>query len=532
MKIKVFNLLVPACLLLALLLPGALAYHDPASARAVRARSHGQPENLNLAPTGGATIQAASCSQADVQAAIDAAADGDTVLVPAGSCTWTTTQAMTPAVSIANKTLTLQGAGIDRTTITDGTGYQAFEQALVLDSAAGKVIRLTGFTFQGGHDQEWHGIVNIWGSSTCCAGFRVDHVRFVDTINHTIEIGDAFGVIDHCTIEGNSGGILVKSTYPGDSSWAAPLELGSARAVYVEDCVFDFDAHYRGAIDAQSGGRYVFRHNTLINTYITNHGTETGYPERGAFSFEIYANTLSSSEDWFTAMFLRGGTGVIFDNTASGFGNLAVAANYRSCDPYGDWGRCDGTSAFDGNAEANGYPCFDQIGRSTDAGPGTAQALEPLYQWGNILDGLEADLTVHWGCPQVAEHIQENRDYFDNTPRPGYTPYTYPHPLTQELVLNGAAGNRTIALSWELNASLPLTSTWEIDYEGPPGDQPPPVAELPAATRAFTLTGLANYNMYTITLSALVASTPILSDTLRLMPSDLSVHIPLALTEP
>lgn len=36
------------------------------------------------------TIRAASCSQSDVQAAIDAASDGDTVAVPAGNCTWTT----------------------------------------------------------------------------------------------------------------------------------------------------------------------------------------------------------------------------------------------------------------------------------------------------------------------------------------------------------------------------------------------------------------------------------------------------------
>lgn len=34
------------------------------------------------------TITAASCSQTDVQNAINSASDGDTVLVPAGSCVW------------------------------------------------------------------------------------------------------------------------------------------------------------------------------------------------------------------------------------------------------------------------------------------------------------------------------------------------------------------------------------------------------------------------------------------------------------
>src|SRR5574341_310893 len=35
-----------------------------------------------------ATIAAASCSRTDVNAAISNASDGDTVLVPAGTCTW------------------------------------------------------------------------------------------------------------------------------------------------------------------------------------------------------------------------------------------------------------------------------------------------------------------------------------------------------------------------------------------------------------------------------------------------------------
>ena len=29
--------------------------------------------------------------------------------------------------------------------------------------------------------------------------------------------------------------------------------------------------------------------------------------------------------------------------------------------------------------------------------------------------------------------LVEGRDYYNNTPMPGYTPYTYPHPLTKGL---------------------------------------------------------------------------------------------------
>ncbi len=56
-----------------------------------------------------ATVVAASCSRADVQTAIDAAIAGDTVTVPAGTCTWTS------PVTITDKALTLTGSRPDRT---------------------------------------------------------------------------------------------------------------------------------------------------------------------------------------------------------------------------------------------------------------------------------------------------------------------------------------------------------------------------------------------------------------------------------
>ena len=51
-----------------------------------------------------ATITAQSCSQANVQAALNSASRGDTVTIPAGDCTWSGTVSFT-------KALTIQGAG-------------------------------------------------------------------------------------------------------------------------------------------------------------------------------------------------------------------------------------------------------------------------------------------------------------------------------------------------------------------------------------------------------------------------------------
>ena len=96
----------------------------------------------------GRLIKAASCSQHDVQAAIDAASDGDTVLVPAGTAAWTSPDENAPAVLIAKKAITVQGAGMDKTIITDATGAKAHQVPFRIIAAQGKPFRITGFAFE------------------------------------------------------------------------------------------------------------------------------------------------------------------------------------------------------------------------------------------------------------------------------------------------------------------------------------------------------------------------------------------------
>jgi hypothetical protein len=98
---------------------------------------------------------------------------------------------------------------------------------------------------------------------------------------------------------------------------------------------------------------------------------------------------------------------------------------------------------------------------------------------------------------------------------------------TTEMTLNGFPGDETIYLTWEVNATLPNTSTWEISYAGPMGDQPSPITGLPETTRAYTLTGLTNYVTYSVTLHAMLDNTPFLTDTVMIMPTDLLMFLPL-----
>jgi pectin methylesterase-like acyl-CoA thioesterase len=98
-----------------------------------------------------AEIAAVSCSQPDVQAAVDRAGDGDTVTVPAGSSTWNR------EVSILDKTITLVGAGSDAggTRITYG-----WESHTLLSVNAGErtgKMDISRFWLSGGDTDYWSG---------------------------------------------------------------------------------------------------------------------------------------------------------------------------------------------------------------------------------------------------------------------------------------------------------------------------------------------------------------------------------------
>lgn len=381
-----------------------------------------------------ATIDAASCSQGDVQAAVDAAVDGDVVAVPAGECRWS------GPVFTQGKGITIQGAGIDRTTIEDRTGSDWQESPFWIDGEEGRPFRITGFTLTG--DNDYYGVISVRGT---CKDWRIDNIKFLYLPDRCINVsGFTYGLVDHCVFE--YSGQPIAANGDADEAWQRPLTLGTENAVYVEDSIVIRSDGY-AAIDAHDGGRFVYRYNTLYNAHVHAHGCCN--TTRGVFSYEIYENTIIIDENMvgdptqWTAVGLRGGTGVIFNNTISGPVYYPILlVNYRTCFEVShdacqeEFDRCDGSSQYDGNEDSTGYPCRDQIGRSTDTGQYTPQALEPLYQWNNDNDGEAAtieinDVSSYFVCdnPSMRDHIQEGRDYFNEMERPGYVPFVYPHPL-------------------------------------------------------------------------------------------------------
>jgi hypothetical protein len=386
-----------------------------------------------------ALITASNTSVAAVEAAINAAADGDTVMVPAGTATWSS------ELILHAKAIKLLGAGIDKTVITFGLPDNT--QMIDVAGPTNRSVTISGFTFNdSGTIQHYAGLINAAGANWRICSNKFSNLQY----NGVATRGMASGVIDHCIFvapsdTGSANGVSMvgdsSASGPG-SSWTTPPAFGSGNYVYIEDCTFDFAYVGNGAYDAYGGARYVFRHNNVTNTWLNHHGCDTG-GYRSTHSYEIYNNTLTSTKNltWFFEF--RGGTGVIFSNechTSFSVGNQIVLDNYRSAIGYfGDllspWGYVTGSNPYDGNTDGTGYPALDQIGRTsptTFTGSNSIQPASPLYCWSNNFNGTPmmaaVDVLVN-STPSVTNHLQANRDFFNNTPRPNYIPFTYPHPL-------------------------------------------------------------------------------------------------------
>jgi hypothetical protein len=97
----------------------------------------------------------------------------------------------------------------------------------------------------------------------------------------------------------------------------------------------------------------------------------------------------------------------------------------------------------------------------------------------------------------------------------------------EALELHGSPSDRAIHLRWDVNPVPPGSTTWRIAYDGPPGNPASPITGLDGSSRDFTLTSLTNYTPYTVTLNAMQGSTPVLTDTITIMPTDKLLRLPL-----
>jgi cysteine-rich repeat protein len=382
----------------------------------------------------GNTIQAANCSQTEVQSAIDSASDGDTVVVPNGNCVWSGVvedNSHTKYGLLIDKGIFLKGGGIDNTVI--GLNNPSGTKEGLFLVTTDKPFRISGITMTSSTDssRQAYGI-EIAGSPK---NWRIDHLKISGFTYGTSTISVnryTSGVIDHVQFTNIVAvGVDISGYTPGDGdsagtqSWASPLSLGTANAVYVEDSSFirsnSSIASFGESVASNRGSRYVVRYSNLQDTNpnaysgpLDAHGYCT-QNDRGSRSWEVYNNNISWAGNGH-GMVIRGGDGVAFNNVFSApngeaFRLFEERADVIMCE------YCGNPSDPDCGSKINypeDYPLKDQIN---------------AYFWNNTISPNLASVYVY-NNDYERLFIQENRDYYNNIQKPDYTPYVYPHPLT------------------------------------------------------------------------------------------------------
>jgi len=348
---------------------------------------------------------------ADVASAIGASSNGDIVVVPAGTCTWGTGGTY---LSI-NKSITLQGSGIDSTIINLASDAPTYGNGTIRLSAPNVTVK--GFTINAPPGSTRATAFSVSGND-----FRISGNKYVGTTGtctgYFVYFGGVYGVIDGNQIIGSSGSQeLIFGRGPSDA-WQTDNSIGGANNVFVEDN----DLSGAGYLtDCNSNAKCVVRYNTISSpSKIDGHGKCTNTPARSVRHMEIYGNRWTLTSGYFTSIEVRGGTGLVFFNKSD---NTGGASSLKLVEYATFQAICNGYEP--GCCCPDDYPCDDQIGVGKD--PKVA-ASEPYYLWNNRTGGNvwlagrgDSQLTSSacknedkCGAGYTAiTQIQNNRDYYD-----------------------------------------------------------------------------------------------------------------------
>lgn len=239
--------------------------------------------------------------------------------------------------------------------------------------------------------------------------------------------------------------------YGANKKWIADPKFGSSNFIFIEDNTFDYHRH---SIAAGGCALYVFRNNTVKNNIAGNtaHAID-GHEARleGVYNYystraiEVYNNTIintlfkdgtsnvpngtsivaGKSPSWLVecAIRPRGGEALIYGNYIEGyrFGIGVVNANATSSSTYPTPYQSGYDSAVKYGANHTGF--------DGDKGDGD------VFIWNNdyksYAPGNSKCVDFYNYTPT---NLKLNRDYH-MVPKPNYTGYTYPHPLTKVSVI-------------------------------------------------------------------------------------------------
>jgi len=408
--------------------------------------------------------------RANFNTAVSSANDGDIVVVPNGSFTVTQTVTITKKIkvtgggigvsilyrdeSVSDATLSGWGPMITFNINDDkpsGIEFAKLELRsqipLITAGDGGSLASDVGLKFINAVDFLVHDCKFMYFGN---GGIDVRHRDYL-----------ARGVIYNCKFyrnaKGTDGlglgyGVVV---YGEANKWYSNTQLGSSNFIFIEDCRFDYHRH---SIACAGCSRYVARYDSVMYNIVSppySHAIDThqdreltsGTNRFGARATEVYNNWIINPTriDGTTAM-ANGCPDNQIEERAIGCGNgdMVVHDNYIS-------GFRFAIGGYQGESNTYRYPYLHQVGwasgkqygrnhTGTDGSKGDGD----LFYWSNTfttftLTGGGAcqlfwNYTASGGNGTSSNYLMLERDYHPSA-KPGYVPYTYPHPLRAKAIL-------------------------------------------------------------------------------------------------
>jgi hypothetical protein len=376
-------------------------------------------------------------SAANVQSLHNSAQNGDTIVLPAGNFNWNKQISITKAI-------TLQGAGSGATNITSTcTGGHAVsvkcvasQTTIIRNFSIGSTSSSNCFFYVTGTGENQFRFTNM----SFATGGTAKWAIWISSPGDPTRGEGPYGLVDNCAFN-SCGGLFVRDNpHATPNSWNRPMSFGTNKAVYIEDCKFTATTQYPNsmvATDGDNGCRIVFRHNRLQDYCVGTHGADSSGPINSALQHEVMHNVFTVTDQVGQAFCIqfRGGTGVVFDNTiqrqGSGEYNSLLALEYYRASG-GGGGVCHQDRFYPKDyvgtmQPGSGYKVPGQDPNNPKAPWGSV----PVYLWNNHIDAPVRFGELVSGLDSSAGlFMQQGRDYFLNMPKPGYSEFAYPHPLT------------------------------------------------------------------------------------------------------
>jgi hypothetical protein len=467
---------------------------------------------------GQATYTAADCNQSSVNAVINGpthkAVNGDTIVIPAGTCTWTS------GITVSGVGIDITGTGTPNT--GGGTVGAGASNTTLIDDISGPFFTFTNLSYGETAKVELLTMSATSGTtilaaiqftgnctSSGCGQIRVDNITFStgnweSTLSGGMVLTDnVFGVLDHNTASEtpNEGGDppIVQINFDswqgvgswGDNSFATADTFGTGQALYIENnslnAVRGSENDVSTSFETIGGARYVCRFNTITNMSTTGicsgHGTAwTGRP-RGQRQVEVYYNTVGVdvAQGCDAINGLNGGTGYYFSNSVSASGGgcnyfltLDIPRFVKTGTP---WNSCDGTQPWDQYPWSSSTACLDQPGTGIGLGytannpptmtsaPSTPcstagqcwpnPASDPVYEAGEVMTAGGLSTPVYVSTDGASTRVLANRDYYAEVSQSAQTSATSP--------FNGTSGTGYGTLAHRPTTCTPYVGYWATD---------------------------------------------------------------------